>query len=155
MFFRALLAFTALPGIFAGIIPALISHYDPHHLSGTNVGWLMLVSGLCLLLVCVRDFLLAGRGTLAPWDPPQQLVIVGLYRFVRNPMYIAVIIIISGWAVSTGSFWLAAYGLLMATVFHLRVVFGEEPELAKQFNRQWRQYQSRVPRWLPQITFIR
>lgn len=155
MFISALLAFLLLPGIFAGLIPALIIYYDHDPFPEMNGGWFILVVGVLLLLLCVRDFWIVGRGTLAPWNPPQQLVRVGLYRFVRNPMYIAVIIIISGWVISSGSFNLVIYGMFMATIFHLRVVYGEEPEMVKQFDSQWTQYENSVPRWLPQITGIR
>jgi protein-S-isoprenylcysteine O-methyltransferase Ste14 len=67
------------------------------------MGLALLAVGLVLLLWCARDFFVSGRGTLAPWDPPKRLVIVGLYRFVRNPMYIAVLILLAGWSVATGS----------------------------------------------------
>lgn len=154
MFFRALLAFILLPGVFAGIIPALIIRYGDYPVSGTTMGWFILACGVLLLLLCVRDFFVAGQGTLAPWDPPQQLVMVGLYRFVRNPMYIAVIIIISGWVISTHALSLAVYGLLMVAVFHLRVVYGEEPEMLKQFGNHWKHYENSVPRWLPHTTSI-
>jgi protein-S-isoprenylcysteine O-methyltransferase Ste14 len=155
MLFRALLSFFTLPGIFAGLVPALIVSGDHQRLPGTALGLFVLVGGICLLLVCVRDFLIAGQGTLAPWDPPQHLVIVGLYRYIRNPMYIAVILIICGWAISSGSLRLLAYALLMATIFHSRVVFGEEPELAKQFGETWDAYQKSVPRWLPRFHLLK
>ena len=62
-----------------------------------------------MLLWCVRDFYVSGRGTLAPLDPPKRVVIVGLYRFVRNPMYVAVLTILVGWALLYGSWLLAVH----------------------------------------------
>ncbi len=152
MLFRALLAFVALPGIFAGLIPAQIVMYDPYLGPSYHIGYLSVLFGFVILSFCVRDFLVIGRGTLAPWDPPKHLVIVGLYRYSRNPMYVAIINILAGWALIGGSPLLAAYSLVMATVFYLRVVYGEEPELAKQFGAEWIDYTKKVPRWLPQFS---
>jgi protein-S-isoprenylcysteine O-methyltransferase Ste14 len=101
-----------------------------------------------LLLWTVRDFYVAGRGTLAPWAPPTELVVVGLYRFSRNPMYIAVVLVLVGWAVGFRSWLLGAYAVAIAIGFHLRVVFGEEPWLARTHGEKWSRYQERVPRWL-------
>jgi len=71
-----------------------------------------------------------GKGTLAPWSPPANLVIVGLYRYTRNPMYVAVMLILVGWSVSFGLRGLYVYAAFVAIAFHLRVVLGEEPWLA-------------------------
>src|SRR5687767_5715269 len=111
-------------------------------------GFLPLITGLVLLLWCVRDFYVAGKGTLAPWTPPLHLVQVGLYRFSRNPMYVAVLLMLVGWAVGfrTRSLW--SYALLMAVVFYLRVVFFEEPWLARTHGDDFARYKARVPRWL-------
>jgi len=103
MYLRAFIAFLALPGVVAGIIPALIVHAEGDHLSGWTFGFVLLGLGFVLLLWCIRDFFVAGRGTLAPWDPPKHLVIVGLYRIVRNPMYIAVVTMVFGWSMIAGS----------------------------------------------------
>jgi protein-S-isoprenylcysteine O-methyltransferase Ste14 len=96
----------------------------------------------------VRDFYVAGGGTLAPWAPPRRLVVVGLYRVSRNPMYVAVVVILCGWALGfrTWASWL--YVLAVAIAFHLRVVLGEEPWLARTYGEQWAAYRARVPRWL-------
>jgi protein-S-isoprenylcysteine O-methyltransferase Ste14 len=153
MLFRALLAFITLPGIFAGLIPTQIVMYDPYRGSGHLIGALILLLGLAILTLCVRDFLVIGRGTLAPWDPPKHLVVRGLYRYSRNPMYVAIINSLAGWALISGSPLLAAYSLFMATAFYLRVVYGEELDLAKQFGDEWIDYTKKVPRWLPQIPF--
>ena len=101
-----------------------------------------------LLLWCVRDFYVAGKGTLAPWSPPLELVTVGLYRMSRNPMYIAVILVLCGWALGFRSRPLALYALAVTIGFHLRVVFGEEPWLARRYGGRWAEYKARVPRWL-------
>ena len=101
-----------------------------------------------MLLWCVRDFYVSGRGTLAPWVPPRELVVVGLYRMSRNPMYVSVILVLVGWAVGFRSMPLALYALAVAVGFHLRVVLGEEPWLAQTHGEKWVRYRDRVPRWL-------
>ena len=111
-------------------------------------GVLPLGVGTALLLACVREFYVAGRGTLAPWAPPTALVVTGLYRWSRNPMYVAVVLILSGWAVGFRSWPLALYAIAMLVAFHLRVVLHEEPWLARSFGAAWMQYRQRVPRWL-------
>jgi protein-S-isoprenylcysteine O-methyltransferase Ste14 len=146
---RALLAFLACPGVVAGVIPAFIIAGRSVHKSTAIFGVIALVVGGILLLWCVRDFFVSGRGTLAPWDPPAQLVIVGLYRYVRNPMYLAVLLIVAGWSLLYGSLSLAGYALVLGAGFHLRVILHEEPRLRKNFGPEWENYSAAVPRWRP------
>ncbi|HCE43875.1 MAG TPA: isoprenylcysteine carboxyl methyltransferase [Lentisphaeria bacterium] len=149
MFLRALTAFLILPGVFAGLLPALMAHFDPWRCHAIIVpGAVIMAVGLFLLVWCVRDFYVAGKGTLAPWDPPKHLVIVGLYRFSRNPMYISVMTLIGGWALLAASPLIAAYLLLSCIIFHLRVIFYEEPCLSKMFGQEWTDYCVNTPRWL-------
>ena len=151
MVLRATLAFLALPTIVAGVVPALV-------VGGTSTTRQMIVPatalltiGCALLLWCVRDFFVSGRGTLAPWDPPRNLVVVGLYRYIRNPMYVAVLTIIAGWALLYTSPSLAIYAVLLALGFHLRVRWYEEPWLNRQFGAEWEAYARRTGRWLPKL----
>ncbi|HKE93740.1 MAG TPA: isoprenylcysteine carboxylmethyltransferase family protein [Povalibacter sp.] len=148
MFLRALLAFLALPGMVAFVIPGLWLWRGGHTQLVHPWGLVLLGSGIVLLLWCVRDFYVAGKGTLAPWSPPQRLVVVGLYRYSRNPMYISVALVLLGWAITFGSSGLATYALIVVIAFHLRVVFGEEPWLARTHGQQWSDYTARVRRWL-------
>ena len=147
MFAKALLAFLALPGVVAFAIPvgwllaADRTLVQPLGLIPLGLGWLGLVW-------CVRDFYVRGRGTLAPWSPPANLVVVGLYRYTRNPMYVAVTLILLGWALSSGLPGLYIYAAAVAIAFHLRVVLGEEPWLSRTHGAQWHEYAQRVPRWL-------
>lgn len=145
---RALLAFLACPGTVALIVPLLLVRMDDGARPFNARGLLLLIPGSILLLWCVRDFYVAGKGTLAPWAPPRNLVEVGLYRFSRNPMYIAVTLVLSGWALAFHSRTLLIYALAVAVAFHLRVVFGEEPWLARTHGDRWVSYKARVPRWL-------
>ena len=149
MFARAVIAFLTLPGVVALLIPALIGMDERGAGGRFNVGGVApLLAGFTLLLWCVHDFYVAGKGTLAPWSPPRHLVTAGLYRYSRNPMYIAVTLMLGGWTVCFWSLTLATYAVLVLLGFHLRVVFGEEPWLARTHGRQWDEYKSRVPRWL-------
>ena len=152
MLARALLAALALPGIVAGLVPALIVASDGRRGGGTAYGFVVLGLGLVGLLWCVRDFFVAGKGTLAPWDPPRHLVVVGLYRVVRNPMYISVLTVVVGWWLGTGTRLLAGYAVILAAGFHLRVLFHEEPWLRRQFGEEWTAYSASVRRWLPRLT---
>jgi protein-S-isoprenylcysteine O-methyltransferase Ste14 len=149
MFWRALLAFLALPGMVAIALPGYLvagelRGGDSLHRAGLPP----LGVGLFLLLCCVREFYVSGKGTLAPWSPPRHLVTTGLYRFSRNPMYVAVALMLTGWTISYPSRALAIYTCLVIVAFHLRVVFGEEPWLARTHGAAWDEYRARVPRWL-------
>ena len=150
MFLRALIAFLVLPGVFAGLIPAVIVANDPYRASGSAWGYPLVALGLFLVLWCVRDFYVAGKGTLAPWDPPKHLVTAGLYRVVRNPMYVSLVILLVGWSLAAGSWLLAGYTALLGVAFHLRVILYEEPRLSSEFGDAWASYTASVHRWLPQ-----
>jgi protein-S-isoprenylcysteine O-methyltransferase Ste14 len=153
MIIRALIAFLALPVIVAGLVPALIVHHaTPDQSTAVTVaGIALLVAGSFLLLWCVKDFYVSGKGTLAPWDPPKHLVVVGLYRYVRNPMYLAVLTIIAGWGVLFTSIWVIIYMMFLAVGFHMRVIMCEEPRLHRQFGVDWESYSVSVSRWLPRF----
>lgn len=146
LFARALVAFLALPGVVACLVPLLLK--SDTTVFSTWWGVVPLGVGSVLLLVCVREFYVAGRGTLAPWAPPTNLVATGLYKWSRNPMYVAVLLILTGWAIGFQSWDMALYGVVVAVVFHLRVVLHEEPWLARTFGDVWTQYRTQVPRWL-------
>jgi protein-S-isoprenylcysteine O-methyltransferase Ste14 len=147
LFGRALLAFLVLPGTVALLIPWF--GFRPGASGQFHmIGLVPFTIGAILLLWCARDFYVAGHGTLAPWAPPERLVIVGLYRVSRNPMYIAVMLMLCGWALAYRSRPLWIYALAVMVLFHLRVVFGEEPWLARTHREQWAWYKATVPRWL-------
>lgn len=146
LFAKALVAFLALPGIVAFLVPLLLK--PDTRVFSAWWGLVPLGVGSVLLLACVREFHVAGHGTLAPWAPPTRLVATGLYRWSRNPMYVAVLLILTGWAIGYQSWPMALYAVAVAVVFHLRVVLHEEPWLARTFGDVWTQYQAEVPRWL-------
>ena len=150
LFARALLAFLVLPGVVAGVLPWWIVSADRERGPGWPVlGTGVAVLGAIILLWCVRDFYVAGKGTLAPWDPPRRLVLVGLYRFTRNPMYIGVLTLVLGASILFGSRRLAIYLVAVAVAFHLRTILYEEPRLAELFGADFERYRATVPRWVP------
>lgn len=152
MLLRALVAFLVLPGVFAIALPPLIASVDPWRGEPVRGGAAVLALGAVAVAWCVRDFYVAGKGTLAPWDPPRRLVAVGLYRWVRNPMYIGVLLAVAGGALVSGSPAVAAYAVALAIAFHVRVVVHEEPWLARRFPSAWPAYAASVHRWLPRAT---
>lgn len=147
MFTHALIAFLAIPGMVAFAIPAAWLWHTVNFEPTRPLGLILLALGLAALLSCIRDFYVSGRGTLAPWAPPEKLVTIGLYRYSRNPMYLSVAAVLLGWAVSFGSMGLLAYTIIALVAFHLQVVYHEEPGLACTYGREWEQYASRVLRW--------
>jgi len=156
LFVKALLALLTIPVIFAGVIPIALSSADPWRGVGyQGAGVIGITIGLVILLWCVRDFYVSGKGTLAPWAPPKKLVIVGLYRYTRNPMYIGVLIIVAGIALFSASPYVALYLLFFAFVFHLRVVLNEENWLSENFSDEWVKYKAEVSRWVPKIMSYR
>lgn len=147
-FLRAAAAFVACPGMVAAVVPVAFVRASNDLTLVHPAGVVVLAVGLAGLLWCVRDFYVAGAGTLAPWDPPQHLVTVGLYRYSRNPMYVAVALMLLGWALAFASAVLLTYALLVMLAFQLRIVFGEEPWLRRRHGGQWDAYARRVRRWL-------
>jgi protein-S-isoprenylcysteine O-methyltransferase Ste14 len=148
MLWRALFAFLVLPGIVAFAVPLALVAERLNTFSPRPPGLLSLFAGVIVLMWCTVVFYVSGRGTLAPWSPPQKLVAVGPYRFSRNPMYVGVTLILSGWAVLFWSLTLTVYGALVLLAFHIRVIVGEEPWLQRTFGADWESYRARVPRWL-------
>ncbi len=144
---RALFAFLALPGVIAFAVPLLVFGSPAPRAPFIPLGGLVTGLGLVIVAWCAIDFHVVGRGTLAPWSPPQRLVVRGLYRYSRNLMYVGVLVIVGGWALGFGSWPIAAYAAALAVAFHLRVVFGEEPWLARTHGAEWSAYASMVPRW--------
>lgn len=112
-------------------------------------GAMPLLVGLVIILRCFADFIRRGRGTPAVYDPPRELVVAGLYRYIRNPQYVGVILIIVGEALLTGMVVLFGYACLMAIGYHLFVSYYEEPTLGRRFGESYRRYRETVPRWLP------
>lgn len=148
LFLRAVFAFLALPGAVAFAVPLWIARASAGPSGLQLLGLLPVAGGIALLLWCVREFYVSGRGTLAPWSPPKHLVTSGPYRVCRNPMYVAVTALLLGWALLFWSQALLVYAACVAAAFHLRVVLFEEPWAAERFGDEWQAYRARVPRWV-------
>ena len=145
------LLFTVLvPGTVAVYVPWLIAG-DRSVASGLGLvlGLAVLALGAAIYAWCVWDFATFGGGTPAPIDAPKELVVRGLYRYTRNPMYVGVLTVIVGWAALFQTASLLLYALAVGTAFHLFVVLYEERALAAGFGGQYEAYRSQVPRWLP------
>ena len=147
LFARAALALLALPGTIAFLIPLLLMWRSSQPFDAF-LGMFPLTFGTALVLWCVREFYVVGKGTLAPWEPPRELVVSGPYRVSRNPSYIGVALILIGWTLAFRSPLLLLYALIVVYGFHLRIVIGEEPSLARRFGEEWESYRSHVPRWI-------
>ncbi len=111
----------------------------------------MAAGGAALAFWTVWLFANRGRGTPAPWDPPQKLVIKGPYRHVRNPMITSVFLMLAGEAIFFHSWPLACWLLIFLVANLLYLPLSEEPRLAKRFGEPYRLYRANVPRWLPRI----
>jgi len=133
------------------IIPALIVWRYPVWMVDLGLfRWLglpLVVIAGAIYIWCAADFYRA-RGTPAPADPPKELVVRGLYRYTRNPMYVGVFTAITGMAILLGSVLLLAYLLLVFSLMHLFVTRYEEPHLRRVFGAAYEDYCRRVPRWL-------
>ncbi len=149
--FRSILFVFLIPGTVAGYIPFLILQSSGDRIHGRpwsrGLAACLIVLGASVLLRCVWDFFAAGKGTLAPFDPPRKLVVRGLYRFTRNPMYNGVIAVLFGQAWLFRSVSLSEYGALVFILFHVFVIVYEEPTLEAQFGESFRAYKRAVPRW--------
>ena len=112
------------------------------------LGLIPIVIGAVTYFWCAWDFASTGKGTPAPIDPPKHLVARGLYRFVRNPMYVGVLITLLGEALLFSSLALFVYAAIVITWQHLFVVFYEEPALRRKFGESYSDYLAKTPRWI-------
>ena len=144
------LLFTLLvPGTVGVYVPLLLARGRPVASGAMLVaGGLLLAIGASIYAWTVWDFATFGRGTPAPIDAPKKLVVRGLYRFTRNPMYLGVLTTIMGWAALFAAPRVALYGLVIGAFFHTFVVFYEEPHLRGAFGEEYKAYCTRVGRWL-------
>jgi len=145
------------PGFVAGLMPRWISHWQfEAPFLGLQAfrfaGGILIALGVGVLLDSFVRFAVQGLGTPAPVFPTRDLVVTGLYRHVRNPMYVAVVSTILGQALLLGSVALLEYGALVWLLFHLFVLAYEEPVLRRSFGDEYRAFCSVVPRWIPRIT---
>lgn len=115
------------------------------------LGLVLMSVGALLALACVWTFVVRGRGTAAPFDPPRVFVPSGPYRYARNPMYVGAWLVLAGFGLTQLSVSILLLSLLLLLVAHLFVVFAEEPGLARRFGASYLQYKSSTNRWIPRI----
>lgn len=149
---KNLLFLLIVPGTVGAYLPLLISGHRPL-VTGLPLvlGWVLLLLGFGCLAWCIWAFARYGHGTPAPPPSPEKLVVRGLYRYSRNPMYVGVLTMIAGWTVLFGDLRLAIYGALVAAGFTAMVMLYEEPRLEKRFGEEYVQYKTRVGRWFPRL----
>lgn len=153
LFFRNLFFTIVQPGIVAILIPYWLSGktintiLEPLFAWYHYLGLMIFVIGLVLMLICIISFGIRGRGTLSPADPTKKLVISGLYRFSRNPMYIGVMMMLIGESIYFRSYVLGAYALLIFIAFNIFIVLFEEPYLKDKFGSEYNEYVKKVRRW--------
>ena len=147
---RHLLAIGLLPGVVAGVVPALL-------VDGlaswplTLLGGATIAVGLALIVQTVALFVTVGKGTLAPWDPTARLVVRGPYRRVRNPMISGVLCVLLGEALLFGSPAVLAWFAIVFAVNAIYFPLVEEPGLRRRFGADYETYRAAVPRWLPRL----
>ena len=151
--FRSFLFFIFAPGMVAGLIPLGLLQKGLQLQTGLwkYAAIPLWVTGLAVLLWCFWDFLVKGKGTPAPIDPPKELVVSGLYKYVRNPMYDGVLLVIFGHFLWFGYMGMLFYAVVVWIAFNLFVRLYEEPNLRKRFGTAYDDYRMSVPRWIPRL----
>jgi protein-S-isoprenylcysteine O-methyltransferase Ste14 len=152
---RAFFWTLALPGVFGFYLPWTLFDLGSVEIDASNprhlLGLACIGAGALLLLACIWEFARRGRGTLSPVDPPKHLVVSGLYRFVRNPMYLSVTTIVFGELLLTLSRGLLMYWVIWFVAVNVFVMAYEEPTLREQFGDEYERYTRAVGRWLPRL----
>jgi protein-S-isoprenylcysteine O-methyltransferase Ste14 len=153
LWLRTILFTLLVPGTVLGLVPfALTASTKGQRIDlGTAdlMGFTLLLPGIAIIIWCFIDFVRRGRGTPAPYDPPEKLVVVGLYRYMRNPQYVGVILVAVSEAILSGRVVLFGYAVFLAIGYHLFVRFYEEPTLRRKFGEEYARYCGAVSRWLP------
>ena len=140
-----------------GVIPWSITEWQlrPPFLGLEPTRWIgaiMILAGVPGLVDAFARFALQGLGTPAPIGSTRNLVVTGLYRYVRNPIYIALVAVILGQGVLMGDWRLIVYGAALWLFFHVYVVAVEEPTLEQTFGSEYEAFRAAVPRWIPRLT---
>jgi protein-S-isoprenylcysteine O-methyltransferase Ste14 len=151
------LFFLIAPGSVSGLLPVWIARgHDPSPVlesPGFHIAGIVLaIMGAAPLVESFARFALVGLGTPAPVAPPKHLVVTGFYRYMRNPMYIGVLTIISGDALILADPWLFAYAVAVWLLFQSFVLVYEEPTLRRRYGNEYDTFCAHVPRWIPRLT---
>jgi protein-S-isoprenylcysteine O-methyltransferase Ste14 len=154
LFLRNLFFTILQPGLVAGLIPFFIlrgkveniffQSWKFHHF----LGIIVFIIGFIIMLICIMSFAIKGRGTLSPADPTKKLVVVGLYKFSRNPMYAGVTMMLLGEVIFFYSSPLLIYSLFVFAIFNVFIILVEEPRLRKDFKDEYNKYCEKAKRWI-------
>ena len=144
------------PMTVAGLIPYWITRWRMESSFGSLpflriIGVLFILAGVPVLLDSFGRFAIQGLGTPAPVFPTRHLVVKGLYRYVRNPMYVALLLVVTGQALFFGNLRLLEYAAVLWLGFHLFVLAYEEPTLRATFGDEYKTFCAHVPRWIPRV----
>ena len=152
-YLKSLLFLLLAPGILGGVLPLTVLQTGPQLQMGvfSYLAFPVWVVGIFVLLWCFWDFAHKGLGTPVPIDPPKKLIISGLYRNVRNPMYVGVLLLIIGHFLWFGYWSLPVYAGIFFLVVHTFVTLYEEPNLKQRFGTDYESYLREVPRWIPKF----
>jgi protein-S-isoprenylcysteine O-methyltransferase Ste14 len=120
-----------------------------------TAGIILMIAGAALVLTCVAVFIIRGKGTPAVFDPPTEFVAIGPYAYVRNPMYIGGFILLIGFGLFHLSIAILILSVALILLFHLFVIFVEEPSLERQFGKSYREYKRDTNRWMPKFNLHR
>ena len=150
---KSLLFLILAPGMVAGYIPLALLRKGPLIETGffAYLAFPLWLLGGVILLWSFWNFLREGRGTPSPTDPPKELVAVGFYRYVRNPMYVGIFLILLGHFLWFKFIWLIVYLLVVFVIVHSFVTLYEEPTLKRKFGAGYEEYLENVPRWIPRF----
>jgi len=151
---KSLIFFIFVPGLLVGYVPYWLTMNSSALFDFGILRWVALplwIVGAVTMVWCFFDFTFKGRGTPAPIDPPKELVATGPYRFVRNPMYVAGIIVLLGYVLWWPSLSILVTPVIFFLATHVFVTLYEEPTLRKNFGASYEEYLQSVPRWIPRF----
>jgi protein-S-isoprenylcysteine O-methyltransferase Ste14 len=149
---KTIIFFLLVPGVCMGVVPVWLVLTEPAWFSFGAFRWLVIplwLAGWAALGWCFWNFTVQGRGTPNPLDPPRKLVVTGLYRSIRNPMYIGATIILVGYVLWSPSLPILLMPVICFGAAYLFVRYYEEPHLRKTFGATYENYCCAVPRWIP------
>ena len=134
------------------IVPFLIEkHIFVRSRFSLYLGLIPVLAGLTIMIITIFSFATVGKGTLAPWNPTRKLVIFGLYRYVRNPMILGVLIVLTGESLILLSLNILIWAIVFFIINTLDFMFSEEPGLEKRFGEEYLEYRKNVRRWIPRL----
>lgn len=155
---KTILYMGGMHGFFTFYIPYLLVKTDPRYFDigvFSYIAYPLWILGTLIILWCSVDMVRKGRGTPAHMDPPKKLIINGLYRYVRNPIYVGALLVLLGYILWSGSGLMLVYFLFFLLAYQILIVLIEEPILRHMFGEAYQAYCRQVPRWIPKLKSFR